>query len=96
MDYSTLDKKSKRKRRSKSPTKTQERRNNYGNLVVNSQNAQTDMGVGPDSPGISSLQFGGNAPGGIRHQYQEESQSDRDHVDNTHERNLESALNERA
>jgi hypothetical protein len=55
MDYSTLDKKSKRKRRGKSPTKTQERRKNYGNLVVNSQNAQTDMGVGPDSPGISSL-----------------------------------------
>jgi hypothetical protein len=52
MDYSSLDKKSKRKRRSKSPKKIQEK---FGNLVVNSQNAQTDMGVGPDSPGISSL-----------------------------------------
>ena len=55
MDYSNLETRTKKKKRSKSPHKLQERRKNYGNLVVNSQNAQTDMGVGPDSPGISSL-----------------------------------------
>jgi hypothetical protein len=33
------------------------------------------MGVGPDSPGISSLQFGGQPGIGIRNHYKEEEES---------------------
>ena len=33
-------------------------------MYIDSQNVQTDMAAGPDSPGITSLEFGGRGLGG--------------------------------
>ena len=60
---------------SKSPSKILARRGKNGQLIVNSHNAHTDQGVGPDSPGISSLEYGTKVAMGYNH-HKEESVSD--------------------